>query len=936
VASILPSDIDNGSNDACGVTLALSKVDFDCSNVGANTVTLTVTDANANVSTIDAIVTVEDATAPTAIAQDITVQLDVNGVASILPSDIDNGSNDACGVTLAVSQVDFDCTNIGVNTVTLTVTDSNTNVSTIDAIVTVEDATAPVAIAQDITVQLDANGNASITAAQLDNGSNDACGIASIVASKTSFDCSNTGLNTVTLTVTDANENVSTIDATVTIEDTIAPVAVAQNISIDLDATGNATITPEMIDSGSSDNCSFTTSLDMVNFTCANIGIENTVTLTVTDASGNSASTTAMVTVNDVTLPTVLTQAITVSLDENGEGTTTAQAINNGSNDACGIASIAIDIASFDCSNLGENTVTLTVTDNNGNTASEPAIVTVVDTIAPIVGTRNISVELDANGAATITPEDVLLLTEDDVVRGDQCTVSAAKHHAMYLSNYGNANNYHKADTKEENDAILKNEDIVQHDDDNQERHHRRSARFIFDQNQGSLVKNLDGTATVTGTLVNTKNPNDKWIVTLDLENAKNWTEWSALGRRYKGNRWRTGSKYKDWMYYEMAEGSKITGAGINAGKETMIYHAPSNKRYGFQVGDGANLQNANLGLSGWFYYKNRRGRWAQGDFNLDITDCDKLPVPDGTILTSDNCSIESYSLDMDTFGCDDLGENIVNVSVTDQSGNTTTKPVTITVLGDKPKVSIQDFTLAHGQKKNTIFLGYKESVHLCPVVTGGKGFTYEWTDENGTVFSNERLPKVSPKFTTTYTVTVTNSNGCATSDSIEVCVIDARASKNQYGYKERHGHHGHHGNKDKVKICTRQKKHGTIVYKEVDVKKSYVDYYLRRGATIGGCNATCITEDDIVIEPAVELSLYPNPSEGIFNVEVKNLEKDATVLLYNIYGRIIQRKYIRVRYGQNKVRMGYYRLREGAYIVKVLTDGNIFTKTMLIQRSQH
>ena len=119
-------------------------------------------------------------------------------------------------------------------------------------------------------------------------------------------------------------------------------------------------------------------------------------------------------------------------------------------------------------------------------------------------------------------------------------------------------------------------------------------------------------------------------------------------------------------------------------------------------------------------------------------------------------------------------------------------------------------------------------------------------------------------------------------------------------------------------------------------MKKSYVDYYLRRGATIGGCNATCITEDDIVIEPAVELSLYPNPSEGIFNVEVKNLEKDATVLLYNIYGRIIQRKYIRVRYGQNKVQMGYHRLREGAYIVKVLTDGNIFTKTMLIQRSQH
>ena len=66
---------------------------------------------------------------------------------------------------------------------------------------TVEDNEAPTAITQDLTVQLDASGNASITAAQLDNGSNDACGIASLVAR--TFDCSNIGA----LTVTDVNNN---------------------------------------------------------------------------------------------------------------------------------------------------------------------------------------------------------------------------------------------------------------------------------------------------------------------------------------------------------------------------------------------------------------------------------------------------------------------------------------------------------------------------------------------------------------------------------------------------------------------------------------------------------------------------------------------------------------------------------------------------------
>jgi hypothetical protein len=44
--------------------------------------------------------------------------------------------------------------------------------------------------------------------------------------------------------VTDANGNTSTCDATVTVEDNIAPTAICQDITVQLDATGNVTITP--------------------------------------------------------------------------------------------------------------------------------------------------------------------------------------------------------------------------------------------------------------------------------------------------------------------------------------------------------------------------------------------------------------------------------------------------------------------------------------------------------------------------------------------------------------------------------------------------------------------------------------------------------------------------------------------------------------------
>ena len=242
---------------------------------GGNLVTLTVTDVNGNVSSATATVTVEDNVDPNAITQDITVQLDASGNVSITPQDIDNGSNDACGIaSLELDITSFDCSDIGDNTVILTVTDNNGNVSIANATVTVEDNVNPNVVVQDITVQLDASGNTSIVPTDVDNGSNDACGIASLSVSPNSFDCSNVGANTVTLTVTDNNGNVSTATATVTVEDNVAPNAIAQDITVQLDASGNATITAAQIDNGSNDACGIASlTLDNYDFSCDDLSV---------------------------------------------------------------------------------------------------------------------------------------------------------------------------------------------------------------------------------------------------------------------------------------------------------------------------------------------------------------------------------------------------------------------------------------------------------------------------------------------------------------------------------------------------------------------------------------------------------------------------------------------------------------------------------------
>ena len=375
--------VNNGSSDACGIaSMTINNASFTCANVGSNNpVTLTVTDVNGNVSTASAIVTVEDNVNPVAVAQNVTVQLDASGNGSTTAAAVNNGSSDACGVaSMTINNASFTCANVGSNNpVMLTVTDVNGNVSTSSAMVTVEDNVAPVAVAQNVTVQLDASGNGSTTAALVNNGSSDACGIASMTINNASFTCANVGSNNpVTLTVTDVNGNVSTASAMVTVEDNVAPVAVAQNVTVQLDASGNGSTTAALVNNGSSDACGIASmTINNASFTCANVGSNNPVTLTVTDVNGNVSTASAMVTVEDNVAPVAMCQAVSVTL-ANGMASVTPMDVDNGSNDACGIASMTLSEDTWTCGDIGNHTVTLTVTDNNGNVSSCNAVVTVI------------------------------------------------------------------------------------------------------------------------------------------------------------------------------------------------------------------------------------------------------------------------------------------------------------------------------------------------------------------------------------------------------------------------------------------------------------------------------------------------------------------------------------------------------------------------------
>ncbi len=168
------------------------------------------------------------------------------------------------------------------------------------------------------------------------------------------------------------------------IGDISVPNISCRNIQIVLDENGNASITPEDLGTIPAGDCGvITAEIDISDFDCSHLGANN-VTLTITDENNNSSSCVSVVTVVDQTPPTVITKNISVQLDANGTVSIAEDAVNDGSTDACGPLVFSTDITNFNSSHIGENTVTLTVTDGSNNSSSATAIVTVLDVGAPV------------------------------------------------------------------------------------------------------------------------------------------------------------------------------------------------------------------------------------------------------------------------------------------------------------------------------------------------------------------------------------------------------------------------------------------------------------------------------------------------------------------------------------------------------------------------
>jgi hypothetical protein len=186
----------------------------------------------------------------------------------------------------------------------------------------------------------------------------------------------------------------------------------------------------------------------------------------------------------------------------------------------------------------------------------------------------------------------------------------------------------------------------------------------------------------------------------------------------------------------------------------------------------------------------------------------------------------------------------------------------------------------------------------LSASASGGTGpYSYVWKQGN-TVFGQNISQQVCPESTTTYTVTATDANGCASEPTqVTVTVQDVR--------------------------CGNQNQNVTICYYGTTqcVNRKTAERYLKLGATLGPCGSSKArigVEETNAAPFTLTLKAFPNPVQAAMTLEVRATSAGpATFEIIDLTGRTRQTHRQDLRKGLNKVHFDLTAQPTGNYLIR-------------------
>jgi hypothetical protein len=190
-----------------------------------------------------------------------------------------------------------------------------------------------------------------------------------------------TGLSAGTYTVTVTDADGCTIASSVSLS---APPAVTLTLDSSQPtacanlAEGSATVSA----TGGVGTLSITWNNGQVGPTATNL-TAGTYTAVATDDNACSSSLQVIIAAQDVTDPIIVANNTDLSIGISGNVVLTTDNLGATVTDNCALNSVVFQPAEFQCTQLGDHVVTITATDNSGNTSSSTITVTVIDDMPP-------------------------------------------------------------------------------------------------------------------------------------------------------------------------------------------------------------------------------------------------------------------------------------------------------------------------------------------------------------------------------------------------------------------------------------------------------------------------------------------------------------------------------------------------------------------------
>ena len=376
----VPAMIDLTWNDNCDGTGVVTGSDASNGNTCPETITRTwtYTDACGNIATVSQIITVDDTIDPT--ATDPSPQV---GLPPFFDPTQVTDATDNCGVPTITAGGDISdggtCPEI--ITRTYIITDACGNFITVEQTFTVGDPVNPTAtdpLPMNVECVADVLGpDATVVTDENDNGSTP------IVTWEDDNSDGNTCPETILrrYRVTDDCGNFIFVTQIITVEDITAPTFSGLPGASSVECIGDV---PAMIDLTWNDNCDGTGVVTGSDASDGNTCPEViTRTWTYTDACGNIATVSQLISVGDTQIPVFVPQPIDVAVQCSADVPVAADLAWNDNCDGTGM-SVATDIS--DGLSCPETiTRTWTYTDACGNNASVSQIITVEDTQAPLL-----------------------------------------------------------------------------------------------------------------------------------------------------------------------------------------------------------------------------------------------------------------------------------------------------------------------------------------------------------------------------------------------------------------------------------------------------------------------------------------------------------------------------------------------------------------------